>query len=149
MTKKNKTEKLITAISHFISPDINFHGEQSKFVTWNAMKKKKIKNKDNEYVGILDPANVAEIVPMNEQSYNLLFVLFRNDESQWSIAPNLDFTAEKGEECTSKYSPEYLEVFMEIARALNSSVRYFPLVMEVKDDVYHYELILAPRVDDD
>ena len=63
--------------------------------------------------------------------------------------PKLEYKANAGEQCTSKYSGEYLKIFLEIVKHYDvvtlSTRDTYPLMISTPD----FDFILAPRVDTD
>lgn len=130
-------------------------GSETDNTTWAKLKK----GKEASEVGVMDDANVCMITPHNKKSYDLMRTINSEDE-RWSKTPSLQYSHDKGDgDSTSKYSLEYLELFIKLAKTINTTQKSvilkmsikkdYPLTMSLKGEGYEYSLILAPKVGDE
>lgn len=151
MKKKSNTSKMISAIEELISPVVS---EEPDNLSWHDMRTSKKNDGENDcLVGIMDAANVALIYPKNENSYNLLKSVFRNNKDGWCRVPQINYNTELVSK--SKYAIDYLERFIKLAKVIDSGSvtlvmgKDTPINFEIENDDYSFGLILAPRVDGD
>jgi len=131
-------------------------GTENNRETWFELKAKKECGEGRE-IGIMEVCNVAMITPLNEKSYDLMRTICADNE-RWTLTPELSYV-NNTDDSTSKYSVEYLEQFIKLAKAMSTNKDSCSPVLSVANDYpmtvllcangYEYSLILAPRVDGD
>lgn len=148
-SKSNDPSKIVKAVGDIISPHM---GEDADNLTWADMRQAKKKERETDCkVGIMDAANVCMIYPNNENTYNLLKSLYRNNKDGWARVPEVEYKTNMVSK--SKYSTYYLEAFLKIGKALDVDSAVFvmgkdtPINIEFENDDYAFGFILAPRVD--
>lgn len=119
--------------------------EKRTALTWKRTKTKLL----------LDRAQICGIIPCNEYTYELLVNNIANQENDWREKIEVDYLPKDKQEIQSKYAVIYLQELIKIVKIVGGdSVRMkinknHPLTIEVREEEFQFDLLLAPRVDEE
>lgn len=126
--------------------------KQDLFKNFNKIFKVKVEETekiipDEELKGFLDESNVLMVIPKKESLKQYIKDNFEVEEKD--TIQSIEYISKAGENCSSKFSCDYLKHILEICKHYESVVfkvrEDYPLTIETDD----FRFVLAPRVDND
>lgn len=165
--KSQELSRFIRELGKIIEPD---YGDESidtfkerKNYTFEGMKRVMRKNrqivgKNHKNIGVMNKSNTVMVVPKNEFTFQILYTLFRPFEDGWLFAPDLDMMTYKDKIADSRFCVEYVEQITQVFKSIGEetiqiqmSKDYPGIFMTSKnsENMINFEIIVAPRVDDE